>query len=44
MRIAQVSSDGKEREQGADDNPNIDAGHQSNPLAALPTKASAFLQ
>ena len=31
--LVQVSSDGQEREQDSEDNPNIDVAHQNNPLA-----------
>ena len=35
--VLHVSSDGQEREQGPEDNPDVNA-HQSRPAAALPLK------
>jgi len=35
--VLQVSSDGKEREQDSEDNPNVNA-HLSSPAAALPAQ------
>jgi hypothetical protein len=41
--VLQVSSNDQEREQGSEDNPNVNA-HQSSPAAALPATSSAFRQ
>jgi hypothetical protein len=41
--VLQVSSNDQEREQGSEDNPNVNA-HQSSPAAALPAKSSASRQ
>jgi hypothetical protein len=37
--VLHVSSDGQEREQGPEDNPDVNA-HQSRPAAALPLKTA----
>jgi hypothetical protein len=41
--VVHVSSDGEEREQDSDDNPNVNA-HQSTPAAAMPLNNLASRQ
>jgi hypothetical protein len=41
--VLQVSSDDQEREQGSEDNPNVNA-HKSSPATALPAKSLASRQ
>jgi hypothetical protein len=41
--LVQVSSDGQEREQDSEDNPNVNA-HQGSPAAALPLNNLAWRQ